>query len=79
MSSKRLCDCCGKDTFSHALGLGHRWYLTQYFGITGCFCNKCYTSKIAHDALGNPKHPRAFKKLTASMYAAQALTQANNK
>lgn len=37
-----------------------RWFLKDYFRLTGCFCGNCY-AKVAHDSSGSPKHPVAYR------------------
>ena len=42
------------------------WYLTNYFGISGCFCDYHYRM-IRHDAYGLPTNKEAYEKMLLSM------------
>lgn len=47
MKKCKLCNYTGLEGF---------WFLSNYYGISGRFCSKCY-DKIAHDSYGNPINP----------------------
>lgn len=38
------------------------WHLSNYYGITGIFCSKCYND-VSHDSCGNPNHPKKYQKI----------------
>ena len=38
------------------------WYLNNYFGLFGLFCNTCY-AKVSHNGFDKPKHPKLYKQI----------------
>ena len=47
------CDNC------HVANRAPKWYLRNYFGITGNYCGKCY-ALVEHDSYKKPKNPGAY-------------------
>jgi len=59
--NKLPCTCCGQEKAN-----GHWWSLSNYHGLSGRFCPKCY-EKVSHDPYGNPKHPEQYTMILLRM------------
>lgn len=55
LSSHHPCTNCGTEGPNRQW-----WHLSNYFGLSGFFCSKCY-DKVSHDPYGNPKRPRDYQ------------------
>jgi len=59
MPKNRLCTLCGKRLRKRLSDTSTWWNLKNYYGITGEFCETCY-SLVEHDPRGNPKDESGY-------------------
>lgn len=41
---------------------GQWWGLSNYYGVSGTFCPKCY-DLVSHDPYGNPRNPDDYARV----------------
>lgn len=53
------CVCCNTPRDKKT---GQWWHLSNYFGLSGTFCPKCY-ELVSHDAYRKPNHPIEYENI----------------
>lgn len=56
---RSVCTNCGKEKVVEKGQHDGWWNLSNYYGIRGHFCGKCY-DKVSHDSYGRPEQPGEY-------------------